>query len=766
MLNQKKIMKIKNIILVFYLVVSSQLEAQTIDGQPGNFNDKVPVCEAYYIAQKINNEQEANNELIRQANSIDKMKFFGKELAINLDFFHNAELFVKPNGDKLYQFGLKSAKAYSINLIFDDFYLEEGTKLYLTNKNRTEFIGAYSALNNNEAKVLGSELLNGDDMVLLFEEPKTALGTSTLTIRSLVHAFEDLDDIVEKGLNSSGDCNYDVNCPEGMGFESQRNSVAMMVSGGGFCTGSLVFNTSGTVIPYFLTARHCGTNPTSWVFRFRWEAPAGQTVCAQTGNSGNGPENKNVNGAVMRAENNTSDFILCELNAEPDPSWGVYYNGWDRRENVTVSSGVGIHHPDGDIKKISKDHDPLVQQTISFAGAQNRTWRVNNWELGTTEGGSSGSPLYNQDKRMVGVLSGGLAACSGTSGNGESDYYGRFGYAWDNGPTVSKRLKEWLDPGGTGAEFIDGKNPANGTDSLDASLSNLEGLKKASCDSVAGVKFTLSNSGTNVLNSIKVDYGFDGSLSSTYTWNGTLQTFETVVINLQITLPAGAHDFALMVMESNGQVDQNTLNNKVDKSFLKMNDDVTLNFLLDLDCYANETSWALTDTNDEIIYSGGGYANNSNPIDIQENLCVEEGCYKIKIFDSYGDGMTTCDPNEGGNGSFVLSDNFSGEIYAEMTEAQADFGSEFVRDFCVEIVGIEEFKSLSSLVQLYPNPSNGELNITSKLKIEKILIRNLEGKVLMTSTVAKLNLSEYPSSVYLIEVQMENTSAHLRWVKQ
>jgi lysyl endopeptidase len=197
MLNQKKIMKIKNIILVFYLVVSSQLEAQTIDGQPGNFNDKVPVCEAYYIAQKINNEQEANNELIRQANSIDKMKFFGKELAINLDFFHNAELFVKPNGDKLYQFGLKSAKAYSINLIFDDFYLEEGTKLYLTNKNRTEFIGAYSALNNNEAKVLGSELLNGDDMVLLFEEPKTALGTSTLTIRSLVHAFEDLDDIVE-----------------------------------------------------------------------------------------------------------------------------------------------------------------------------------------------------------------------------------------------------------------------------------------------------------------------------------------------------------------------------------------------------------------------------------------------------------------------------------------------------------------------------------------------------------------------------------------
>jgi hypothetical protein len=107
-----------------------------------------------------------------------------------------------------------------------------------------------------------------------------------------------------------------------------------------------------------------------------------------------------------------------------------------------------MHHPQGDIKKICQDTDSLL--TASFAGAP--CWRVASWEAGVTEGGSSGSPLYDQDKRIVGQLFGGQATCSFLF----NDYYGRFDQSWTNG------LRTWLDPLGTNPTTLDGIDAGQG----------------------------------------------------------------------------------------------------------------------------------------------------------------------------------------------------------------------------------------------------------------------------------------------------------------
>jgi lysyl endopeptidase len=192
---------------------------------------------------------------------------------------------------------------------------------------------------------------------------------------------------LKKLLVVSGNCNIDVNCPLGQGWENQRNAVACVVAGGGICSGSMVNNTSGTIIPYYLSANHCGTSPGSWVFRFRWERAAQHVICAQTNSTANnGPTNMTVNGGVLRANNSGSDFILVELNSAPNPTWGIYYNGWDRSDALTVTQATGIHHPSGDIKKICRENDPLTQQTTSFNGNPNtKVWRVANWDQGVTE---------------------------------------------------------------------------------------------------------------------------------------------------------------------------------------------------------------------------------------------------------------------------------------------------------------------------------------------------------------------------------------------
>ena len=76
--------------------------------------------------------------------------------------------------------------------------------------------------------------------------------------------------------------------------------------------------------------------------------------------------------------------------------------------------------------------------------------------MGTTEGGSSGSCLFdNATGRCVGTLHGGYAAC----GNDDPDWYGRLSQHWDGGGTSSTRLSNWLDPNETGALFANGANP-------------------------------------------------------------------------------------------------------------------------------------------------------------------------------------------------------------------------------------------------------------------------------------------------------------------
>ena len=141
-----------------------------------------------------------------------------------------------------------------------------------------------------------------------------------------------------------------VNCPEGADWQNEKKAVALIVEGGSaVCSGALVNNTAQDGTPYFLTANHClsGGNPTAnWVYYFNHES----ATC--TGNTG--PTNQSISGSTLKANRAGSDFCLVHLNDTPPQSWDVWYAGWDNSDDAAaVSSAVGIHHPDGDVKKIS-----------------------------------------------------------------------------------------------------------------------------------------------------------------------------------------------------------------------------------------------------------------------------------------------------------------------------------------------------------------------------------------------------------------------------
>ncbi len=392
---------------------------------------------------------------------------YGVTRSISLDLAKDGLWTVLPDGSKIWQVAIQSPQAVNLGLNFNGFYLPAGARLQLYNNDHTDVSKNYTYKENRENKKLGSWYIEGDIIWVEYFQPAYVRATPIIKIDGLIHGYRMglLNDIVDgsRGMNDSGDCNYDVNCPIGSDFDSKKDilkkAVALLNLGNGYlCTASLVNNTRNDKSPLLLTANHCLTNsdPSLWSLRFNWVSP--NPVCGTGEDSGDIETNFTMSGATLLANNSLSDFALVKLVNNISESWDVVFAGWDNSD-TDPSFEVGIHHPNGDIMKICRDDsgaektDANGTQVWLIGGGSHGTG--NGWEIGTTESGSSGSPLFNENGKIIGQLYAGQSACNGTETNHDYDIYGRFGVSWASGATSNSRLKEWLDPDGTGQTSIE-----------------------------------------------------------------------------------------------------------------------------------------------------------------------------------------------------------------------------------------------------------------------------------------------------------------------
>ena len=150
-----------------------------------------------------------------------------------------------------------------------------------------------------------------------------------------------------------------------------------------------------------------------------------------------------------------TDFTLVELDDPVSPTANAFFAGWNAREETTSDTTICVHHPSTDEKRISFEFGNTHVGAWGSGGSMvpgGNHLVVPDWDIGTTEGGSSGSPLFNKDKQVVGQLHGGAAAC----GNDAYDSYGWFFSSWEGGGSPTTRLRDWLDPDDTGVLEIDG----------------------------------------------------------------------------------------------------------------------------------------------------------------------------------------------------------------------------------------------------------------------------------------------------------------------
>lgn len=360
----------------------------------------------------------------------------------------------------IWRYQISSPNAYSLNLGFSKYVMPESGRLYVYADEYTSLIGPFTALDNETHGQLWTPVLSAKSITLeinILPKHKAQLQLELSKINQGYLDFENLSaDLITL---KSGSCNVDVVCPVGAVWGDQIRSVTRYVrSGNSLCTGAAINNVLNDSRPFILTANHCGIdagNAPSIVAYWNYQNSTCRVVgSGASGGLGDGSINQFNSGAIFRAAKADSDVALIELDDPYLPSANVFVAGWSRVA-AAPSSAVAIHHPIGEEKRISFENDALSIAAYGGGPDSGTTHLlVPDWDMGTTEQGSSGSPLFDPNKRIVGQLHGGFAAC----GNDDADWYGRFATSWDNGANSAERLKDWLDPNGSDAMVLDGLN--------------------------------------------------------------------------------------------------------------------------------------------------------------------------------------------------------------------------------------------------------------------------------------------------------------------
>jgi PKD repeat protein len=376
------------------------------------------------------------------------------------------------SGGKIWKLRLKSPGAKALTLYYDRFYLPEGSDLFIYSPDGKQIGGAFTSDINPGSGYFATRLILGEEIILEYFQPDDSPSEPDIQISGLLYAYRSVNEGISKNgddYGGSGSCEVNVNCPEGDDWKDQKQSVARILTRIGnssfWCTGSLLNNTKQDFSPLFLTAGHCALNEYSskvatasdlnqWIFYFNYESAGCEDPVSE-------PARQTMVGASKLASCDlysgelASDFFLLKLNNNLPAGYNAFYNGWDS-ENTPSSSGVCIHHPQGDIKKISTYNQTLI--SASWESIPDTHWETY-WSptangYGVTEGGSSGSPLFNASGKLIGTLTGGGSYCSSPE---LSDFYGKFAYSWQsNGTADSLRLKPWLDPLGSGVTRLSG----------------------------------------------------------------------------------------------------------------------------------------------------------------------------------------------------------------------------------------------------------------------------------------------------------------------
>ncbi len=671
--------------------------------------------------------QAPDMEKIRQEDAIAAMDNpavprAGVSIIVNKGIYNSGTWTELADGGKIWRLSLECPGAVGLGLYYDDFQLPEGGELYLYNADQKQVIGAFTSANNHSSGLFATELIQGDKVTLEYYQPASVENIPKLNISELayMYRFVKFEFAERDSRDPSWWCMINIACEEGDNWREEENGIAKILlkigSLYGYCSGSLINNTNWDRQPYFLTAAHCGEGASTsdlnqWVFYFNYQSGS----CSGS----SGPQNQTMTGASLKAWDHTfagngSDFFLVLLNSQLPSTYNPFYNGWDRRD-VPGDSGVNIHHPNGDIKKIST-YDHMVSSSWPGGSSAQTHWRL--WWIETAngtsviQGGSSGSPVFNQDKRILGDLTGTYQGNSCESPR--PAFYGKIYYSWDKcGNSAEFRLKDWLDPNNTGDTVCDGIP-------LEA-IPPVANFGADETEVVSGEAVQFTDSTTNKPQSWT--WIFEGAnIDTSHIQNPQVMYIDTGYfdVTLQVSNPDGDDE---LIMEDyihvryEGEAPEADF--EANATMIEPGNDIDFT-----DLTTNDPFWWEW-------YFEGGEPENSNDQDPQDIVYPEKGVFDVTLKAYAPGGM----------------DSIYKEAYIS-----------------VVWVGLDENK-LAQNIKLYPNPSKGKVALeVANIEVEnaEITVYNAIGEQIQhynnldNEGKCLIDLSKQAEGVYLISININD----------
>jgi hypothetical protein len=466
-------------LIVLCLFITLPATAQiSIDGIPYSLIEKQRSNARSFGARPYKLTALDNQVELRRAGELKKTcstcrsNYYGTGINASINIKTDGQL-TKVEGGSLWKLVVESETALGMQFYFDKYKLPAKASLYIYNDDFSQIVGAFTHINNHIDEKFATKEISGNRITLEYFEADGSAFAGQLHINKIIHVFDNSakerdNRNMENGRIGDSSCEINIHCPEGQPFLNERKAVCRISfydEDNNFtkrCSGFLVNNGQSPRKAYVMTADHCLHHTVAeaswkkyryseWIFEFDYESKG----CL------NGVEPltfSSANGAVVVTRGIEADYALLDLQINAFENYAnITYLGWNADPSASVSRAVGIHHPEGDLKKVSLSNivplTPVYAENgsgglsnVNPSGSPKTHWQIY-WTEGHTEEGSSGSPIIDQfSKLAVGQLSGGNSYCSV---NGP-DYYGRIAHAWNTfDPPYTQGLGYYLNPGGS-----------------------------------------------------------------------------------------------------------------------------------------------------------------------------------------------------------------------------------------------------------------------------------------------------------------------------
>ncbi len=710
---------------IFHFVVNAQLSKKAFSiHSEAELSKDIEVKTLNYNSLKIEKEYHKGTALQ-----------FAHQFNVSYTPENSGNWFTLNDGTRVWKLRISSPGAYSINLIFDRYVLPEGASLIIYNSDESDVIGAFTSLNNKASGILATSPVSGDEIIVEYTEPKNVEFKGELLIGAVNHDYLG----VFKYLNTksgifgdAGDCEEDISCYDTDNtLDIRRAVVKLLINGSELCTGTLINNVNNDGTPYVITAAHCldsNTHPgTSDVViaYLNYEVPYCSEIIE-------GIKTQTISGGSTRVYAEELDIALIQMLEEPTADYRPYFAGWTL-ETLPAKPFKCIHHPQGDVKKISTSVTDLVATSFvepandPYAQQSEFHWKVSEWNLGTTEGGSSGSPLFDTNNKLVGTLSGGEGTCTWP----KNDYFTRFYKAWDFNSLDTCHFSKWLDPDNTGVQSLDGYDPSG--DNSYVRLSNIEAGELPNKDNSEGLGYI---SGHNEYEITLFAEKFSGlksaRLHGIYLMAGESQWGSDQQININIW--EGSSNPETIVLRKEGINIGDIRENK--ETYIEFTEPVTVTGTFFI---GYEINYSTTPIDSFAVYHSldGSVDKVNNTMLVNYN-----------------------------NSWKLATDVFGGEMKSLWIDALAD----------MVVKGDTQVTTTSTKeIEVYPNPlintSIAELDVNNSY-VDHYCIYNTNGKIVEKSilmrkysTPINIDFSDLPDGVYIIDVDFGDGHSYKKIVK-